>query len=205
MREGTNNMSVKTTYQGKWLNFCEREITDANGNPKIWEYVTRRNTTGKARRSQESRSRGTRTKADASCIVATTGGDDPRLILVKQFRPSVDSPVIEFPAGLIDADESAADTALRELEEETGYTCRVIDVGPAVYSSPGLTDESVVWVTVEVTGRKEQRLAADEVIEVIELPLNNLRAELQKLAEQGALIDAKLWFYAEGVKTSNRP
>jgi len=82
---------------------------------------------------------------------------------------------------------------------------RVIDVGPAVYSSPGLTDESVVWVTVEVTGRKEQHLAADEVIEVIEIPLNNLRAELQNLAEQGALIDAKLWFYAEGLKTSNRP
>ena len=103
MREGTNNMSVKTTYQGKWLNFCEREITDANGNPKIWEYVTRRNTTG------------------ASCIVATTGGDDPRLILVKQFRPSVDSPVIEFPAGLIDADESAADTDLEAVLEADAW------------------------------------------------------------------------------------
>ncbi len=187
MSEESADKSVKTTYQGKWLKFCEREITDAHGNTKIWEYVTRRNTTG------------------ASCIVATTGGDDPRLILVKQFRPSIDSPVIEFPAGLIDSGESAADTALRELEEETGYTGKVLDVGPVVYSSPGLTDESVIWVTVEVTGRKEQCPTADEAIEVIELPLNNLRAELQNLADTGVCIDAKLWFYAEGLKTSNRP
>ncbi len=200
MSEDPSRETSSIRHQGEWLNFCEREITDAHGNPKIWEYVTRRNTIG------------------AACIVATTCGDDPRLILVKQFRPSVDSPVIEFPAGLIDAGESAADTALRELEEETGYTGKVLDVGPVVYSSPGLTDESVTWVTVEITGRKEQRLTADEAIEVIELPLKNLRNELQKLADTGAarrshesrsrgtrakagaLIDAKLWFYARGLE-----
>ena len=195
MREGTYDKSVRTIHQGKWLKFCEREITDAQGKTKIWEYVTRQP-------SPSSRSRGA--KAGACCIVATTGGDDPRLILVKQFRPPVDSPVIEFPAGLIDSGESASDTALRELEEETGYTGKVIDVGPFVYSSPGLTDESVVRVTVEVTGRKEQRLSADEVIEVIELPLKNLHAELQNLADADILIDAKLWFYAEGLNTPSR-
>ena len=186
MHEGTRDKSVKTIHQGKWLKFCEREITDADGNTKIWEYVTRRNTTG------------------ASCVVATTGGDDPRLILVKQFRPPVDSSVIEFPAGLIDSSESASDAALRELEEETGYTGKVLDVGPVVYSSPGLTDESMVWVTVEITGRKEQRPTADEAIEVIEMPLKNLRVELKKLADSGALIDAKLWFFARGLENPRR-
>ncbi len=182
MSEDPSRSTSSIRYQGKWLKFCEREISNQQGKTKKWEYVTRRNTTG------------------ACCIVAETGGDEPRLILVKQFRPPVDSPVIEFPAGLIDSGESAADTALRELEEETGYTGKVLDVGPAVYSSPGLTDESVVWITVEVTGRKESRPSTDEAIEVIELPLKTLRAELQKLAGHGALIDAKLWFFARGLE-----
>jgi len=58
---------------------------------------------------------------------------------------------------------------------------------------------------VETTGRKEQRPTTDEAIEVIELPLKNLRVELKKLADSGALIDAKLWFFAYGLNTSNRP
>jgi 8-oxo-dGTP pyrophosphatase MutT (NUDIX family) len=54
----------------------------------------------------------------------------PEIVLQKQYRPPIDKVVIEIPAGLVDAGESAEQAAVRELKEETGY------VGVATESSP---------------------------------------------------------------------
>lgn len=45
----------------------------------------------------------------------------PALLLQKQFRPPIGKVTIEIPAGLVDEGESAAEAAVRELKEETGY------------------------------------------------------------------------------------
>ena len=47
---------------------------------------------------------------------------DGRIVLVRQWRHSVDRALWEIPAGTRDEDEEPAVTARRELEEETGYT-----------------------------------------------------------------------------------
>lgn len=49
----------------------------------------------------------------------------PEILLQKQFRPPVGKICIEVPAGLIDAGETPAQCALRELKEETGYVGEV--------------------------------------------------------------------------------
>mmetsp|Transcript_14615 Transcript_14615/g.26425 ORF Transcript_14615/g.26425 Transcript_14615/m.26425 type:complete len:231 (-) Transcript_14615:62-754(-) len=92
---------------------------------------------------------------DAVIILAILKNDvnDPtkdEIVCVKQFRPPVDAHTIELPAGLIDRDEDVADAAKREFEEETGYVGKVIDVLPASYLSPGLTNESASLVRMEV-------------------------------------------------------
>lgn len=46
---------------------------------------------------------------------------------------------VEFPAGLVDADESPEEAAVRELKEETGYAGRVLSLSPTIVSDPGLT------------------------------------------------------------------
>ena len=77
------------------------------------------------------------------------GGDD-EMLLVTQFRPPVNRKTVELPAGLIDAGESAEQAALRELREETGYVGTIASCSPTLCMSPGLTDESVQLVVVEV-------------------------------------------------------
>ncbi|MCJ7531963.1 MAG: NUDIX hydrolase [Anaerolineales bacterium] len=47
-------------------------------------------------------------------------------MLVKQFRPALNKITLELPSGAIDSGETPSDAALRELYEETGYTCQNI-------------------------------------------------------------------------------
>jgi ADP-ribose pyrophosphatase len=57
-------------------------------------------------------------------IAFTQAGE---LILVEQYRPAVEETVLELPAGTIEEGEEAADCALRELLEETGYRAAVAE------------------------------------------------------------------------------
>jgi ADP-ribose pyrophosphatase len=55
---------------------------------------------------------------------------DGRIPLVRQYRPAVERPTLEIPAGLVDDDEHPRETAQRELLEETGLPTRAIyDLG----------------------------------------------------------------------------
>lgn len=63
-------------------------------------------------------------QADYIAIVALTpSGQIP---LVRQFRPAIERFTWELPAGLVDPGEEPADTARRELLEETGYPARTL-------------------------------------------------------------------------------
>ena len=58
--------------------------------------------------------------ADYVSVVAETS--DNQIILVKQYRAAVDKITTELPSGYVDSGETPEAAALRELEEETGYT-----------------------------------------------------------------------------------
>uniref|UniRef100_A0A8C5YDE5 Nudix hydrolase 5 n=1 Tax=Microcebus murinus TaxID=30608 RepID=A0A8C5YDE5_MICMU len=74
------------------------------------------------------------------------------IVLVKQFRPPMGGYCLEFPAGLIDDDESPEAAALRELEEETGYKGDVAECSPVVCMDPGLSNCTTHIVTVTING-----------------------------------------------------
>src|SRR6266852_2305799 len=81
---------------------------------------------------------------EAVAVVAETA--DGKVILTEQYRRPVDASVIDFPAGLL-GDEGEADdpgeTAKKELEEETGWTCRNVELLARGPTSPGITSEIV--------------------------------------------------------------
>lgn len=100
---------------------------------------------------------------DAVVILAILKNDvnDPtkdEIVCVKQFRPPVDAYTIELPAGLIDPNEDPGVAAEREFTEETGYIGKVVDVLPASYLSPGLTNESASFVRLEVDMTLERNI-----------------------------------------------
>lgn len=51
----------------------------------------------------------------------------PELLLLKQYRPSIDKIAIEIPGGMVDAGESPEQAAVRELKEETGFVGVVVE------------------------------------------------------------------------------
>jgi len=120
--------------------------------------------------------------ADAVCIVARTPRDT--LVMEREFRYPLNSWVIALPAGLVDPGEDVIACADRELSEETGYevipgsAARILP--QAGYSSTGLTDETVQVVFVEAERVLEAHAEPNELIEVFELPIADVRRFLDK-------------------------
>ncbi|MGV4319805.1 ADP-ribose pyrophosphatase [Bacillus mojavensis] len=123
----------------------------------------------------------------AVAVLAVT--DEGKIILVKQFRKPLERTIVEIPAGKLEKGEEPEYTALRELEEETGYTAKKLTKMTAFYTSPGFADEIVhVFLAEELSVLKEKReLDEDEFVEVMEVTLE----DALKLVESREVYDAK--------------
>jgi ADP-ribose pyrophosphatase len=92
----------------------------------------------------------------------------------------------------VDAGESVEQATRRELMEETGLTVsRLIRSSPPIYSTAGMSDESIVMVYVECEGEPSSSANTDsELIEVLFVS----PAEAADLLNDAALkFDAKTW------------
>jgi ADP-ribose pyrophosphatase len=72
-----------------------------------------------------------------------------RVILVDQPRVGPNCRCIELPAGLVgdtDPDATPESTAIKELQEETGFTADRVERLGEFYASPGMLSESFVLV-----------------------------------------------------------
>jgi len=148
-------------FEGKHVVVFER-----NG----WEFVERKN------------------PKEAVAILAVT--DDHKLVLTEQYRTPLDARVIDLPAGLIE-EYGAEETARRELEEETGFTCNSVRLLGASPTSPGITSEVVRFYRAEGVRRVGKGGGVgSEKIEVHTVPLADIR---KWLASRKELVDVKIW------------
>jgi len=114
-------------------------------------------------------------------------GDDPQLLLIRQYRYAAESFVYEIPAGRLDPGESPATCATRELLEETGCTAERVEPLTTIYTTPGFTDEKIYLYMATGLTMGESHLEADEFIEVETKPMS----EVLRMIERGEIIDGK--------------
>lgn len=115
-----------------------------------------------------------------------------RLVIIREFRVPLGGYQYGFPAGLVDRNENIEKAGKRELKEETGLDLvKVIKKSPAVYSSSGMTDETISLLYVECAG--EPSLKWNEASEDIEVIFISREKAGQLLEEPGTKFDVKSW------------
>ena len=98
-------------------------------------------------------------------------GDDPQLLLIKQYRYAAGGYMYEIPAGRLEPGEAPASCAARELREETGCTATSILPLYTMYTTPGFTDERIhIFLATGLT-RGPAALESDEFLSVECIPL----------------------------------
>jgi ADP-ribose pyrophosphatase len=133
----------------------------------------------------------------AVAIVAITR--DRRLVLTEQTRTAVGHPVIDIAAGLAgdepDHDgEALAETARRELLEETGYDAKKLTHLANCPSSPGLTSEIISYFLAKNVRKVEDGGGVDHEDIIVHAPsLRMIRTWLAKQVAAGKLIDVKVY------------
>lgn len=120
-----------------------------------------------------------------------------KLVLIKEFRVPIGDYQYGFPAGLVDPGESLSDATKRELKEETGLEMLKMNCeGPPVYSSSGLSDESVSMVYVTCEGEPSRKY--NESSEDIETVLVTPEEAEEILKNRDLKIDVKTYLVALG-------
>ena len=127
-------------------------------------------------------------------------GEDPQILLLRQYRYAADGYLYEIPAGRLDPGESPAACAARELKEETGCTAKQIEPLITMVTTPGFTDERIhLFIATDLTHGEAAR-EADEFADVIIMRLS----EALELIQRGEIVDGKTALgilYAAGFKT----
>ena len=135
-----------------------------------------------------------RTAPEAAMVVALTEGDE--IVLVEEFRPPMNAPVVSLPSGLIgdEGPEDAVDAARRELEEETGHTAtswQRLARGPG---SAGQSSEMITFFLARPAVRSAEQAAHDVgKIRVHVVPVARLREWARARESEGAVIDPKIF------------
>jgi len=189
----------------KWVKLVKTTYKDPNGTIRDWE-------------SAERCTRPAGIDYDGVGILAilTRPSKPPALLLQKQFRPPIGKVCIEIPAGLIDANETPEDCALRELHEETGYYGSVINEGegggvsPLFFNDPGMCNTNTLLVDVRIDLDDERnknpvpKLEDNEFIDCFEIELGRLYEECKKLEKEGFAIDARVGTIGQGIEIAKR-
>ena len=115
--------------------------------------------------------------------------DADHVVMIRNYRIAVDDRLWEFPAGKLEPGEQPRAAALRELEEETGYSAKSVRELGTFYTSPGFADELMHAYVAEGLTPVGQRLEAGEDIQVQIVPLRDALAMAS--GGQNALRDGK--------------
>lgn len=113
--------------------------------------------------------------------------DPSHVCLIRNYRCAVDETLIELPAGTREEGEQPEATALRELEEETGYRAEFLRHVCDFFPAPGILDERMKLYVAEGLTAGEARREPGEQIENLVLPWETAL----RMVHDGTIRDAK--------------
>lgn len=96
-------------------------------------------------------------------------------LMVTQWRHGSAAESIEFPGGVIDADEDPVEAALRELCEETGYTAATMTHLAALSPNPAImSNRCHIFLAENMTNTHNQSPDDDEYLSVSTIPVQEV-------------------------------
>lgn len=157
-------ISSKQIYNGKVLSLRVDEVRINENKTSIREIVSH---------------------GGAVCAVGVTS--ENKILLVKQYRKSFESEMIEVPAGKLDPGELPESAVIREFKEETGYDVKNVKYMTTFNTSPGFSNEVVHLYFLDATVKGDTDFDEDEDIEILEHSLE----EIKDMIYKREIVDAK--------------
>ena len=123
---------------------------------------------------------------------------DGKFILVEQMRVPLGERCIELPAGLVgdEDDQGIEDTAIKELEEETGFLCDRIERLGEFFSSPGMVAEG--YTLVRAHGVRPGGTKIEDDIDVHLVAPGEVAGFIAAKRAEGLAVDTKLLLLLAG-------
>jgi ADP-ribose pyrophosphatase len=114
--------------------------------------------------------------------------DDGMFVMVSQYRYPLEKFLTEFPAGKLDLNEDPKICALRELQEETGFTAGRIQKLGTISTTPGFCTEILhLYLARNLTPGPHNREEGEYGMELKEYTFT----EIEDMISKGEIIDSK--------------
>ena len=170
---------VEKLTDSKYVNLYNVKATSIHNTPVSYFVASR------AKSISELKLKTKKNTPDGVIIYSIYGENKDKVVLIRQYRYTLDDYIYEFPAGLVEPEEDFHEGAARELYEETGLTLSPLKVDEA-YEKPyfttiGMTDESCATVYGYASG--EISADAQEDSEEIEVVLAD-REEVRRILKE---------------------
>ncbi len=178
----------------KWLNLFEVKYVDKAGRLRSWQIVSR---------AETPKCVSGRFKVPDAVVIVPFHTNQKKVVITREYRVPLADYEYGFPAGLVDDAETVQEAARRELKEETGLDLtRFVRTSPPIYSSAGMTDESVTMVYVECDG--EPSIDRNAEAELIEVELVSPSQISRMCADPALKFDAKAWLVLSNFARTGR-
>lgn len=176
----TKNIKISECNDSKYIQIKRMSYIE-NGIQKTWDIVS----------------------SHDSVSILIYNKDNNSIVLVKQFRPAVflrnnDGYMYELCAGLVDKENKTIEQiAIEEIYEECGYKVRELSKIAEFYSSVGTSGSKQSVFYVEVSNNDKVSIGGgidNEYIEIVEIPIKNMRDILQKPNITPSVGFSFMWF-----------
>ena len=123
-------------------------------------------------------------------VIAIT--EDNKIILVKQYRKSIEDVVLEIPGGKLELNENPRECAIREFRKKTGYDAESFKLIHKFYPSVGFSNQMIfIYLAKKLEKledkQEEQQIEIKEIDiakEFIETMLHNAKVNADVIATQ---------------------